>query len=86
MTEVVDLLSYCNFMNIPSLFELCCAKIASYFKGRTFDQVKKDFELPDVTLTALDEESVLQRFPWMIAETQKVLAKLENPVPIINKS
>ena len=47
-----------NFLNIPALFELCCAIIASEFKGKNFDDVKSKFKLDDVVYTPEDEEKM----------------------------
>ena len=40
-----ELLMAANFFDIPALFELCCASIASFFKGKDFDKIKGDFGL-----------------------------------------
>ncbi len=45
-----------NYLNIPQLFELSCARIAVEFKGKNFDQVKKEFQLEDVNYTPEDDE------------------------------
>jgi len=34
-----------NYFDIPAIFELCCAKIASFFKGKDFEKIKGDFGL-----------------------------------------
>ena len=41
LESLVELLHACNFLNVPALFELCCATIASMFKGQDFEKVKK---------------------------------------------
>ena len=38
LEEICELLQAANYMNIPALFELCCASIASNFKGMDFEQ------------------------------------------------
>ena len=40
-----ELLMAANFFDIPALFELCCASIAAFFKGKDFDKIKGDFGL-----------------------------------------
>ncbi len=40
-----DLLMAANYFNIPAIFELCCASIAAFFKGKDFDDIKRDFGL-----------------------------------------
>lgn len=38
---VIDLLMAVNYMNVPAIYELCCATIAAEFKGKSFDEIKK---------------------------------------------
>ena len=40
-----ELLMAANYFNIPAIFELCCASIAAFFKGKDFDKIKGDFGL-----------------------------------------
>ena len=40
--ELMELLLACNYLNVPALFELCCASVASIFKGQSFSKKKKD--------------------------------------------
>ena len=47
-----------NFLNIPAIFELSCASIAATFKGKNFEQVKKDFGLEDENFTPEEEEAL----------------------------
>lgn len=65
-----------NFLNIPALFELCCAIIASEFKGKNFDDVKSKFKLDDVVYTPEDEEKMKAENPWLITETDEKIKKL----------
>lgn len=53
-------------MNISSMFELSCAFIASQFKGKSFEQVKKDYGLDDETYTPEEEEELMNKFPWIV--------------------
>ena len=45
--EVVPLLEVANAMDIPALFELCAATAASQFRGKSYDECKKLFNLED---------------------------------------
>ena len=54
--QLIDLIAATNFMNVPALFELCCAMIASSLKGKDFNQIKKKYGLEDVEFTPADEE------------------------------
>ncbi len=54
--QVLQLMLAANYLNIPQLFELTCAKIALEFRGKNFDQVKKEYGLENVNYTAEDDE------------------------------
>lgn len=54
--EQVELLQAANYFNVPSIYELCCAMIASRFKGKDFNQVKHEFGLDDVVYTPESED------------------------------
>jgi hypothetical protein len=64
-------LEFANFLNISAIFELCCASIGAHFKGKSFDQIKKEYGLENETYTAEEDEALLERFPWIISETIK---------------
>ena len=72
-----ELLMAANFFDIPALFELCCATIAAFFKGKTFDQIKGDFGLQDVTYTPEDEEKLKQEYPWIMEQAEKKIAAIQ---------
>ncbi len=40
-----ELLMAADYFRIPAIFELCCASIAAFFKGKDFDDIKRDFGL-----------------------------------------
>ena len=69
--QLVDLLQAANYLNIPALFELCCAKIASEYKGKSFDDIRTKYGLEDVEFTQADEEEILKQYPWIVRETQE---------------
>ena len=53
---VINLLEAANYLNCPALFELCCAVVAAYFKGKDLEELKKEHELYDLEYTPEDEE------------------------------
>ena len=75
--ELIDLIGATNFMNVPALFELCCAMIASELKGKDFNQMKKKYGLDDVEFTPADEEEIMRVNPWILAEAEEKIAKLK---------
>lgn len=66
-----------NYFDIPAIFELCCAKIASFFKGKDFEKIKGDFGLQDVTYTPEDEEKLKQEYPWIMEQAEKKIAEIQ---------
>lgn len=51
------MIEYSNFLNLPAIFELCCASVAAMFKGKSFENIKKDFGI-DEEYTPEDEEEL----------------------------
>ena len=58
--ELIDMIQATNYLNIPALFELCCAKVAAEYKGKDFNEIKKKYGLDDVEFTPEDEEEILK--------------------------
>ena len=71
-------MSTANYFDVPSVYELCCATIASQFKGKDFNQVKNEFGLNDVVYTPQSEEQIKKDYPWIIAETEQKIKDLTN--------
>jgi len=65
-----------NFINCPALFELCCAVIGAEFKGKDFEEIKKQYGLDDVEYTPEDEEEIMKEYPWIMEETEARIKKL----------
>ena len=72
-----ELLMAANYFDIPALFELCCATIAAFFKGKDFEKIKADFGLQDVTYTPEDEEKLKQEYPWIMEQAEKKIAEIQ---------
>ena len=49
--ELIDMIIASNYLNIPALFELCCAKVAAEYKGKDFNEIKNKYGLNDVEFT-----------------------------------
>ena len=45
--EVVPLLEAANAVDCPAIFELCAATAAAQFRGKSYDECKKLFNLED---------------------------------------
>lgn len=72
-----ELLMAANYFNIPAIFELCCASIAAFFKGKDFEKIKGDFGLQDVTYTPEDEEKLKAEYPWIMEQAEKKIAEIQ---------
>ena len=73
---ILDLLEAMNFLDSKALFELCCATIAADFKGKEFEEIKKQYGLDDVEYTPEDEEEIMREYPWIMEETEARIKKL----------
>ncbi len=80
LNQQVELLEAANYFDVPSVYELCCAMIASKFKGKEFNQIKNEFGLNDVVYTPESEEQIKRDFPWIIAETDQKIKDLTSQV------
>ena len=72
-----ELLMAANYFIIPAIFELCCATIAAFFKGKDFDKIKGEFGLQDVTYTPEDEEKLKAEYPWIQEQAEKKIAEIQ---------
>ena len=56
LDNIFDLINAANYMDIPSLLDLSCAKIASLMKGKTIQEIKTMFNIEcDLTEEELKE-------------------------------
>ena len=56
LDSVFDLINAANYMDIPSLLDLSCAKIASLLKGKTAQEIRTMFNIEcDLTEEELKE-------------------------------
>ena len=74
--ELIDLIQAANYMNIPTIFELSCAMIASELKGKDFNEMKRRYGLDEVDYMPAEEEEILKQYPWILAETQEKIKTL----------
>lgn len=59
--ELFDLILASNYMNIPSLLDLSCAKVATYMRGKSAAQIRQRFnienDLTEAEINAIKEEN-----------------------------
>ena len=70
LEDLCELLLACNYLNVPALFELCCATVASIFKGQNFNKMKKDIIInsdpKSEKYTEQDDEELQRKYPWIL--------------------
>jgi len=59
-----DVILAANYMDIPSLLDLGCAKIASMIKNKSPDEIKDLFGI-DKNSTPEEDEQIRQENPWI---------------------
>ena len=64
MDELSDLTVAANYMGINSLFDFCCAKVASFFKDKSEEEVLKDFNIKD-PLTEEEKNKIREENKWI---------------------
>ncbi len=64
LEQLIDLTSAANFMEITSLLDLCCAKIASMSLDKTEDELYQTFGIQD-TFTPEEREKLKEENQWM---------------------
>ncbi|MES1917086.1 MAG: hypothetical protein MHM6MM_008846 [Cercozoa sp. M6MM] len=58
-----ELMLAANYMDIKPLLDLTCAQVASMIKGKSPDEIRKTFNIPN-DFTPEEEEAVRQDFRW----------------------
>ena len=61
--ETIDLLLAANFMDVPSLVTLCCQELASHIKGKTPEEIRAEFNIPN-DFTPEEEEEIRKENAW----------------------
>jgi S-phase kinase-associated protein 1 len=72
--ELIELLNSANYMHITSLMNLCCAFIASTIKGKSIEEVEKEWgnlDLTDEEKTQIEnEKKFFTTDDYMITDSQ----------------
>ena len=77
LEDIQELLQSANYLNVPAVFELACARIGAIFKGRNLEEVKKLFGLEGVKFTPEDEAQMLKEYPWILESLEREKARVE---------
>jgi len=65
LDTLMKLLLAANYMDIKSLLELICAKVASMMKGKTAPQIRKAFNIRE-EFTPEEYEEIKEKFPELL--------------------
>jgi S-phase kinase-associated protein 1 len=63
--ELFDLILASNYMNIPSLLDLSCAKVATYMKGKSAEQIRQRFNIEN-DLTEAEVNAIKEENKWAL--------------------
>lgn len=63
--ELFDLILAANYLNIPSLLDLGCAKVATFMKGKTVEQIRDRFHIEN-DLTPAEVEAIKEENKWAL--------------------
>ena len=61
--ELFELILAANYMDIKPLLDLTCAKVATMIKGKTPEQIRKQFNIQN-DFTPEEEEAVRAENKW----------------------
>lgn len=61
--EIYDIIMAANFLDIPPLLELGCAKIATFIKGKTSDEIRKLLNIEN-DFTPEEEAEIKEQNKW----------------------
>ncbi|KAH9261241.1 hypothetical protein BASA81_000945 [Batrachochytrium salamandrivorans] len=63
--DLFDLILAANYLDIPDLLMLGCAKLTTMIKDKTPEEIKQLFATPDQVYAADDEERIRKENPWI---------------------
>lgn len=62
--ELFDIILGANYMDIPALMDLTCAKVASMIRGKTTEQICARFDVEYHNMT-FDDAELRKKYPWV---------------------
>ena len=65
---LIDLANASNYLDVACVFDLCCAKIATLFKGKKVEELKERYNIQE-DLTPEMEEQILKENPWITSDS-----------------
>ena len=69
-----DLLLAANYLDIKPLLELCCAKFATYLKGKTIEEIREEFKIEN-DFTPEEENEPFDESKYQVDEDEEEEAK-----------
>ena len=65
---LTDIITAANYMDSKGIFDLCCAKFATMFKGKTIEELKQRYGVTE-DMTPEMEEKILKENPWITSDS-----------------
>jgi len=69
-SELIDLISASNYLDMKSLLDTCLVKIACNFKDKSIEEVQKEYDIPEL-FTPEVEEKLKQEYSWAMEVEQE---------------
>ena len=52
---LLQLISAANYMDIRGLLDICCARVATYFKGKNMEKIMSEFAITEEFTPEMEE-------------------------------
>ena len=75
--EKVRLLIAVNELNVPALYDLLCASVCVFFKGKDIKSLKAELGMEHVEYTPEREEELKKEYPWVVEAAEKKIAEVQ---------
>lgn len=63
-----------NYLDIKSILDLCLGYIATQFKGKDVEEIRREYRI-EQEFTLEVEEQLKEEYPWALEESEDVFAK-----------
>jgi len=63
MDDLIGVMNGANYLDIKSLVELCCTKLASLMRGKTREELRQLYQIEN-DFSAEEEAEILRNNPW----------------------
>mmetsp|Transcript_30518 Transcript_30518/g.34688 ORF Transcript_30518/g.34688 Transcript_30518/m.34688 type:complete len:181 (+) Transcript_30518:160-702(+) len=67
--ELTDLINAANFLDVKALIDICCARVAAMFKGKSIDELRAEYNIEE-EFTPEVEEQLKKEYPWALEDNE----------------